>query len=94
MKTIHCSNLVRKNYVVFEEKSGKFYSSLLYEHCSEKPYKCETCGKAFSDPSHFQRHHRTHTGEKPYKCETCGKTFTRSFALETHRRAHTNEKPI
>ena len=33
MKTIHCSNLARKNGVVFEEKSGKFYSSLLYQHC-------------------------------------------------------------
>ena len=37
-----------------------------------KPYKCDICGKGFSQNSNLQNHIRTHTaitGDKPYKCD-------------------------
>ncbi|KAJ8869816.1 hypothetical protein PR048_028825 [Dryococelus australis] len=59
----------------------------------EKPYKCEQCGRSFTESSHLTSHRRTHTGEKPYKCEQCGRSFTESSHLTSHRRTHTGEKP-
>ena len=62
-------------------------------HTGKKPFKCESCSKAFLRNDHLTKHLRIHTGEKPYKCENCGKTFSKSSNLIVHRRTHTGEKP-
>ncbi|XP_062618847.1 zinc finger protein 708-like isoform X1 [Saccostrea cucullata] len=62
-------------------------------HTSDKPYKCDVCGKAFSHSQNLKSHTRTHTGDKPYKCDVCGKAFSLSQNLKSHMRTHTGEKP-
>ncbi|CAI9733350.1 zinc finger 473 [Octopus vulgaris] len=38
-------------------------------------YKCNVCGKTFSNNSYFERHQKQHSQEKPFSCDVCGKAF-------------------
>ncbi|EZA55295.1 hypothetical protein X777_04849 [Ooceraea biroi] len=52
---------------------------------SEKPHKCQVCGKAFSQSSNLITHSRKHTGFKPFACDLCGRAFQRKVDLRRHR---------
>ena len=58
----------------------------LNNHIGKKPYKCNVCGKEFTESGNSKKHLRIHTCEKPYKCDVCGKEFVSSSNLKIHLR--------
>jgi uncharacterized Zn-finger protein len=50
-------------------------------HTGDQPYKCDICGKGFSENGNLQNHISIHTGDAPYTCDICGKRFSRNHSL-------------
>ena len=79
------------NEVIFEDDINEQTREKLKTHkhtvhgC-HKDYKCDYCGKSFTNARNLIRHkHTVHEGHKDYKCESCGKSFTQAVGLNTHK---------
>ena len=55
-------------------------------HMSEKPYKCETCGKSFTGSNKLKRHKLVHSGVMEFHCSICGKQFNQKINKNTHEK--------
>ena len=62
-------NIINVMYVVMCLVRILTYRSIRIRTHTGEHYKCDVCGKGFSDNSNLHSHIRTHTGDKPYKCD-------------------------
>ena len=78
---VHCGKLIG---------TGMMNRHIKQQHISnaEKRFKCEVCGKGFSENQHFRDHKNIHTGEKPYKCKYCSASFASRGNHAMHERNH------
>ncbi|XP_069671857.1 zinc finger protein 813-like isoform X4 [Periplaneta americana] len=60
----------------------------------KKRFKCDVCGKCYTQAGSLIVHKRGHTNYKPFICNVCGKDFTTFACLKRHERVHTGEKPF
>ncbi|XP_034083812.1 uncharacterized protein zgc:66448 [Gymnodraco acuticeps] len=59
----------------------------------EKPFRCTSCRKGYSDKTQLQHHMLSHNGDKPHKCNQCDKSFALAYLLRDHINTHTGQRP-
>lgn len=59
----------------------------------EKPFRCNSCRKGYSDEIQLQHHMLSHNGEKPHKCHLCNRSFGLAYLLRDHMNTHTGDRP-
>ena len=64
-----------------------------HTHDSERPHKCETCGRGFATKSSYDGHMNMHLGLKPFICHICNKGFQNDSNRRAHIKKVHNQKP-
>ena len=54
----------------------------------DRKFKCDICGKGFTDNSKLSEHKNVHTGAKPFKCKYCNACFASRGTQAMHQRSH------
>lgn len=75
-----------------QERSSGSGDSAAFSFSPPKPFRCEECGKSFTQRMRLITHRRVHTGEKPFRCQLCGKTFSRQDNCLRHMRLHSGQR--
>nr|XP_061807801.1 zinc finger protein 37-like [Nerophis lumbriciformis] len=58
---------------------------VLMHHSTERPFKCDTCGKGFITVGFRNAHSKVHLGKRPFQCYICFKAFPKLYNLIRHK---------
>ncbi|XP_072229820.1 uncharacterized protein [Leuresthes tenuis] len=70
----------------FFRSSSEVKRHVLIHHSTDRPFKCDVCGKGFVRASYLNMHMKTHSGEKPFVCQICGKAFPKAYSMLRHKK--------
>ncbi|XP_019721200.1 zinc finger protein 572-like isoform X2 [Hippocampus comes] len=71
-----------KTFLTATERKKHF----LMHHSTERPFKCDICGKGFITVGIRNEHVKLHSGKKPFVCEICIKGFSKRHTLNRHKK--------
>ncbi len=84
---------------IFCDYDFTYYIVIPFTATGERPYKCDVCGRAFTESSTRRKHRLTHFPERkkeqqtdPYACEICGKILNGQQSFKRHMRIHISQK--
>ena len=89
-----------KPYKCIHAGCGKAFSQLSNlqshsrSHMTDKPYRCNSCYKCYSDEAGLREHIPKHSETKHIKtqiCKICGKAYTQETYLARHMTKHSQE---
>ena len=80
--------------ITINKNSMRKHIQIVHEGNKDLKFKCDLCGKLYSNNSKLVKHKRfVHEGKKDYTCEECGKSFGQPVVLRKHiRRIHEGHK--
>ncbi|XP_043991189.1 zinc finger and SCAN domain-containing protein 2-like [Gambusia affinis] len=58
-----------------------------------RSFKCDICGRCYTQMYNLKSHYITHAVERPVSCETCGKSFPPRDLIH-HKKVHASERPF
>ena len=74
-------------YVAWDKTWHFFFCGTLRGHIKTvhegyKDFKCDSCGKSFTEAGYLRKHIKTiHKGHRDFKCDSCGKSITQAVKL-------------
>lgn len=74
--------------VMIGKSRMSYHLSSKHTSIYNRKFKCDICGKGFSDKTKLSDHNNVHTGEKPFKCKFCNASFANRGTHAMHQRSH------
>lgn len=70
-------------------KSVKEFELHLERHVKSDEFRCESCGKIFTNNANLRRHEKLHLeNAKKFECKICSKVFNQKTNLQRHLKVH------